>query len=201
MDEFKGNSDALRSSNSLESAKKERRIEKVGDGKIVKKKTGLKDLTDGFFQEDVGAVRTYIWRDVLIPALKKTLWEMITGSADMFLYGGESAPRKRNLDKVSWRDNVPTRNTERRSTERIKSGYSFDNVLFPTRQEAEAAVESLMAAIEQYGNVSVSDMYSTAGITGEYTDCKYGWTDIRGVTIIRYEEGYLLKMPKAVPLT
>lgn len=202
MDEFKGNSDALRSKNYINTKPTEpvKKIEKVGDGKAVKKKSGLKELTDGFIQEDVNTVRTYLWRDILLPAFKKTLWEMVTGCADMFLYGGERAPKGKNYDRVSWRDSTVVGGRSKPAAERVRSGYSFDDVLFPTRIEAEAAYESLSAAIEQYHNVSVADLYSTAGITGVWTDNNYGWTDIRSASIIRFEDGYLLKMPKAEPL-
>jgi hypothetical protein len=38
------------------------------------------------------------------------------------------------------------------------------------------------------------------GITGNYTDNKYGWTDIRSASVNRTRDGYALKLPKALPL-
>jgi hypothetical protein len=53
--------------------------------------------------------------------------------------------------------------------------------------------------INVYGMVSVADLYDLVGITGAYTDNKYGWTNIRGVKVTPVREGYMLKMPKALP--
>jgi hypothetical protein len=48
--------------------------------------------------------------------------------------------------------------------------------------------------------VSVADLYDLVGVTGNYTDNKYGWTDIRSASVIRVRDGYMLKLPKALPL-
>ena len=51
-----------------------------------------------------------------------------------------------------------------------------------------------------YGTVSVADLYDLVGISGNYTDNKYGWTNIRNAEPIRVRDGYMLKLPKALPL-
>ena len=38
------------------------------------------------------------------------------------------------------------------------------------------------------------------GVSGNYTDNKYGWTDIRNASVIRVRDGYMIKLPKALPL-
>jgi len=48
--------------------------------------------------------------------------------------------------------------------------------------------------------VSVADLYELVGIQGSYTDNKYGWTkNIRNASVVRVRDGYLLKLPKALP--
>ena len=54
--------------------------------------------------------------------------------------------------------------------------------------------------IEHYGIVSVADLYDLVGITGSYTDNKYGWTDIRTAQVVRVRDGYKIKLPRAIPL-
>ena len=54
--------------------------------------------------------------------------------------------------------------------------------------------------ISVYGIVSVADLYDLIGVTGNYTDNKYGWTDIRSASVVRVRDGYIVKMPKAMPL-
>ena len=47
--------------------------------------------------------------------------------------------------------------------------------------------------------VSVADLYDLVGISGNYTDNKYGWTNLRNSDVQRVRDGYLLKLPKALP--
>ena len=54
--------------------------------------------------------------------------------------------------------------------------------------------------METYGQVRVADMYDLVGITGEYTDNNYGWTNIRNAEVVRVRDGYKIKMPRALPL-
>ena len=55
--------------------------------------------------------------------------------------------------------------------------------------------------ISTYGIVSVADLYDLVGITGgSYTDNKYGWTNVHNASVIRVRDGYMIKMPKALPL-
>ena len=56
--------------------------------------------------------------------------------------------------------------------------------------------------LDQYKLVSVADLYDLVGISGDYTDNKYGWTNLRNARVerLRYEDGYILKLPKALPL-
>ena len=57
------------------------------------------------------------------------------------------------------------------------------------------------ALIDQYGVASVGDLYDLANVsTTNYTVNKYGWTNIRSAQVIRSRDGYLLKMPKAMPI-
>ena len=55
--------------------------------------------------------------------------------------------------------------------------------------------------IKEYGQVAVADLYDLVGITGSYTDNKYGWTNLRNAEAIRDRDGYLLRLPKALPLS
>ena len=54
--------------------------------------------------------------------------------------------------------------------------------------------------IETYESVSVADLYDLVGKPCNYTDNKYGWTNIRNVEPVRVRDGYILKLPKAMPI-
>ena len=71
--------------------------------------------------------------------------------------------------------------------------------VFDTRKEAEEVLDRMDDLIDTYGVVSVADLYDLVGISGNYTDNKYGWTNLRNADVQRVRDGYLLKLPKALP--
>lgn len=47
--------------------------------------------------------------------------------------------------------------------------------------------------IDTYKLVSVADLKDLVGITGNYTDNRYGWTSIRSAEVVRVRDGYTIK--------
>lgn len=181
----------------------EKRAEKVIKGKAKVKKNEVRKLTDVFISEDVSNVKNYIIMDVIVPSVKKALYELVVGTLDMTLYGGRGNGGKRpTADKVSYRDyNGVSRRDERSyNTTRTASGYSYDDVIVDTRGEAEAVIMRMDEIMEEYEQVRVADLYDLVGISGNYTDNNYGWTNIRNAEVVRVRDGYKIKMPRAIPL-
>ena len=54
--------------------------------------------------------------------------------------------------------------------------------------------------IDTYGAVSVADFYEMVGITGEYTDNNYGWTDLRSAYVSRTRDGFIIRFPPSIAL-
>jgi hypothetical protein len=55
--------------------------------------------------------------------------------------------------------------------------------------------------ISQYGVVSIMDLYDLANVSMDnYAANKYGWTDISGCKPIRVRDGYVLNLPRALPI-
>ncbi len=54
--------------------------------------------------------------------------------------------------------------------------------------------------LSRYNQVTVSEMYDLVGLTGKFTDERYGWTDLRGAEPVRVQGGYILGLPKPEPL-
>ena len=54
--------------------------------------------------------------------------------------------------------------------------------------------------IDTYGVASVADLNDLIGISGDYTDNKYGWTNVKAGEVMRVRDGYVIKMPRAVPI-
>jgi hypothetical protein len=186
-------------------AEKEERkpLEKVVKGDVkVKKASTVRKFTDIFVQEDVNNVKSYILMDVLVPAAKKAISDIVTNGIDMILYGETGRSKKRsNSDRVSYSRYYDDDRRERSyGGSRTRNGYTYDDVIFETRAEAEEVLLRLEEAAKEYGQVSVADLFDLAGITGSYTDNKYGWTNLRNAYVDRDRDGWRLSMPKAMPL-
>ena len=200
MTEYKANSHRVKEEQkSKEVVKKD--IQPVAKAK-TKKKSEIKKFTDVFIAEDVTSVKNYIINDVLIPAAKKAISDIVTNGIDMILYG-EARGKDRRRDsgsRVSYtkyyerdRDRDYDRNRSRRSV------YDYDDIILESRREAEDVLNRMDDLIDAYGMVSVADLYDLVGITGNYTDNKYGWTNLRNAEVRRTRDGYLIKLPKALP--
>lgn len=208
MTEYKGNSHRSREAQERELKKVEdKKIEKVTSGSVrTKKKSGASKFAEVFIAEDVTSVKDYILMDVLLPAAKKAISDIVVNGIDMILYG-ESRNRKKSsggsgrVSYSSYYDRDRDRGYEReRRVSRVRTGYEYDEIILETRGEAEDVLGRMDDLIDAYGIVSVADLYDLVGMTGNYTDNKYGWTNLRNASIQRLRDGYLLKLPKALPI-
>lgn len=175
-----------------------KRAEKVVRGKVKTKKNDMRKLSDMFISEDAANIKDYILFDVLAPIIKKGFYDLIVNSLDIALFGGRGGKRS-IADRVSYNE-VSRRDDRSYSRSRTTSGYSYDDIILETRGEAEAVLSRMDEIMEEYEIVRVADLYDLVGITGEHTDNKYGWTNIRNAEIERVRDGYRIKMPRALPI-
>lgn len=184
--------------------KEEKRVKKpVVTGTVkTKKKSELHKFADIFISEDAKNVKSYVFEDVLIPAIKKAISDIVRDGIDMILYGdsGRGKSRSGSSSYVSYRDYSNRRDDDRRSTSRARSGYSYDDIIVGSRGEAEEVLSQMDDLIDNYGDVSVADLYDLVGKSSNYTDCKYGWKNVRNAEAVRVRDGYLLKLPRVIPL-
>lgn len=196
MEDIKPNSHKYR-----EEAKKVEKV--VSRSAKVKKKSELNKFRDVFIAEDASTVKSYVFMDVLVPAVKKLISDIITDGIDILLYGGTSNHKKKSgSSKVSYRDYY-ARKDDRHSEPRTRSRFDYDDIVFDTRGDAEAVLDQMQDVIDKYEFVSVADMYEMSDLPASaapYTANDYGWTNLRTAEIIRVRDGYVIKMPKARPL-
>ena len=204
MEQYGPNSHKSKETQKEGAAPPDKKVEKVISGSAKPKKKGeMQKFADVFISEDVGNVKSYILMDVLVPAIKKAISDIVTNGIDMILYGETGRTRKASSGtKVSYGkyyDREPDRRRDRSISSR--GGYDYDDIVFETRGDAEKVLDSMNDIISQYGVVSVLDLYDLADVsTDNYAANKYGWTDISGCKAIRVRDGYILKLPRALPL-
>lgn len=199
MEEYKSNSDKSRAQELPE-----KKAEKVIQGSVkTKKKNEARKFADVFISEDAHNVKSYVIMDVLVPAIKKAVSDIIKDGIDMILYG-DTNRKNRDRDssmRPSYRSFYEDRNDRKDYRPQVRSLYSFDDIILENRTDAEEVLEGMGDIIERYGVVSVADMYDLVGVACNYTDNKYGWTDLRTARVERDRSGgYLIRLPKALPL-
>ena len=198
MEEFKPNSHKSKELTPVP----EKKVEKIVKGTVKsKKKNGIDKLKDNFISEDAANIKTYVIMDVLIPAVKKAICDIVKNGVDMILYGESGRSNRRPSEYVSYDRRYLDRGDPRfYKADRARIGYSYDDIILETRGEAEDVLARMDELIELYGMVSVADLYDLVGITGNYTDNKYGWTNIRNAEPVHVRDGYMLRLPKVTSL-
>lgn len=200
MEYYQPNSHKYKNEKGLAQSEK-KKVEKAIQGTVkVKKSNELRKITDIFISEDIANVKSYIVMDVLIPTIKKAVSDIIKNGIDMILYGSVSPTRSNSTaNRISYSKYYDdNRNTVRDS--RAKSGFRSDDIIFDNRGEAEIVLSRMDELIDTYGIVTIADLYDLAGVTGDYTTNNYGWTNIRSAEVVRARDGYIIKMPKAMPI-
>lgn len=199
MEDYKSNSDKSR-----QEQQSEKKVEAVITGKAKTRKKGeLQKFADVFIAEDANNVKSYILMEVIIPAVKKAISDIVTTGIDMILYGEAGRSRKNGAaSKISYRNYYEQESGRTRAgSAGRRSSFDYDDVIFDTRGDAEAVLHAMDDIISQYGTVSISDFYDLARVPNDnYTMNRYGWTNIGGATPVRVRDGYILKLPRAIPL-
>lgn len=204
MENYKPNSHRSKEGQKETSIAK-RKVEQVVKGKVkTKKKSDLRKFTDVFISEDAANVKSYVFMDVLVPAVKKAISDIVRDGIDMILYG-ETGHRKKRSDTsyVSYRSYSDKRDDRRYANDsRSRTGLDYDDLVFNSRGDVEAVREQMNDVIDRYGFVTVADFYEMAdpNLTPPYTSNKYGWVNIRNAEPVRVRDGYILKLPRAMPI-
>lgn len=182
-----------------------KKVERVVTGTAKRKTNEIRKITDVFAPGDVSSIVDYIVMDVIVPATKKMISEIVRNGIDMILYGesGRGKSYSGPSDKVSYRSYYGSNDNHRNqnTSSRTRSVFDYDTIVIPSRQEAEEVICRMGEIIETYQVVSVADLYDLCGITDHnYMNAKYGWTSVRTAEVINGRDGYLLKLPRAMPL-
>lgn len=196
-----------------------KRVEKVvqTDGVIRKKPLGRR-FREVFVAGEANSVGSYVIFEVLVPALKDVIADVVSQGIERLMFGESRSSRRGgsyrpnttghvSYNRYSSNNSYPwSRDRDRREdprrqiSSRSRSTHDFGEIILNTRAEAEAVIDSLFSLLERYEQATVSDLYDLVGIASNFTDEKWGWTDLRGSMPRRISNGYLLDLPRPEPL-
>jgi flagellin-like hook-associated protein FlgL len=202
---------------STETNTEPKKLNKVVKGGVTQKKKPLgKRFMETFISDDVANVKSYIVNDVLIPAAKDTVSDIVGGIVDAIKSGVEvalfgevrSISRSRrdsgrsyvSYDKYSSKDR-DRRDERRELSHRDRARHNFDDIVFESRDDALDVRNNLVDLIDQYGEATVANLYDLVGITESFTDTKYGWKNLASSSVSKIgRDGYVLNLPKPILL-
>lgn len=190
----------------------EKKVEKIITGTATKQKRGIgKWFSELFLADDTKSVGSYVFHDVLIPAAKAMISDMVSGGVEMLLFGDRRGRSSRSgynngrgsftsygsLSRQSDRREDP-RDRERDAARADRARFGFDNFALDSLGEAELVQSNLMDLIIDYDKATVKDFYDLVGATAAYTDEAYGWYSLEGMgRPRRIRDGrYILDLPR-----
>lgn len=184
---------------------KEKKVEKVVSGKVTTRENKSRKFMGSFISGDANSVWESVLMDVLIPSLKKLVSEGINTASDLLIYGESRGRSSRSESKVSYRRYYEDRYGDRRESESrsrgVRNRFDYDDLVFETRGDAMEVLKQMRETIDEFGLVSVGDMYDFAGTSAPFTSHDYGWTSLRSADVKRVRDGYVLDLPKFMPIS
>lgn len=167
----------------------------------TKKKGSLSKAGDAFISEDIRNVGSYVLMEVIIPSVKNTIVNVVKDGIEMIFFGeAKRSDRKSSSSYVSYSRYSEPRES-RREYDRSGARFDYDDIIFETYGEADRVLDKMGEDIQEYGFVTIGDLYEYAGLEAPpYTSVKYGWDSIRYAEIKRVRGGgYGIELPKARP--
>ena len=186
-------------SKELEAKQPEKKLTKVANAKL-KKKSEIQKIAETFVAEDLNKVKNAVLMDVIVPAVKKVISDIVTNGIDMLLYGEVTHNKSTTTSNIGYNSMYNSQN-QTNAARVARSSYIYNDIILSSRGEAEEVLNQMNEIIGTYGVVSVADLCEIVGVTGEFTDNKYGWSDIRDAYVERSKDGYMLKLPRALPIS
>jgi hypothetical protein len=198
MEQYESNSHKSRGATpkaEIEPVKK-KEVKQVATSAKEKKPSVGSKLQKIFLPEDVTDVKEWLIYDIFIPAAGNLICDTVN---QVF---GRRVVRKGSILGGGGRVNYQAASYPRSSmAPRRQSTFDYNDICVTTSAEAHAILDELDALMEQYHVVSLADLYEAAGISCDYTYNNYGWKDISDARVVRDTDGWVLRFPKAMPIT
>ena len=185
----------------------------VSQPTVLRKKPWWRRAKESIFFEDGKDIGGYILTDVILPAVRDTIYDMVTGGISMALYSTPKAGRgrgKRNGQIVSYDGYYSNDKTRPRFERADKYRTQLDIYNIPLEDDPETgrrasdvgygALEELGECMRIYNFVRVQDLADALNIGNiPSTMCNWGWDDISNARIeLDHGQWYFRMHSKAI---
>lgn len=187
----------------------------VKKGTVTQKKPNVfKRTARSMVADDVQNVGDFVVTDILVPALRNLLYDVIVGGAGRTIFGTAQARRPgmspglfgtaQNLKTAYHTASNPNASNAPPApagmSKQAQARFDFSEISLSDHSEAFTIVEMLKMRVSEFGTASVADLYDLLGHTGAFTDQNWGWTDLSAAGVRQQRTGFVLDLPHPVPL-
>lgn len=186
----------------------------VKKGQVIQKKPNVfKRTARSMVADDVQNVGDFVVTDILVPALRNLIYDVIVGGAGRTIFGNAAARRPgvnpglfgtaQNLKTAYHAASNPTAGAAPMHpgmTKQAQARFDFSEISLTDHSEALYIVELLKTRVAEYGTASVADLYDLLGHTGAFTDQNWGWNDLSMAKVQQNRAGFVLDLPHPIPL-
>lgn len=174
------------------------KLEKVIKGEVVTKSTNK--FTNEFVKEEPSYVRDYILGEIILPAVKNTIADIIKNATDLFLFGEVSGTRHSD-NRTGYSRRARDDDYERRPRDRNRYNTvrydDFSDIVMSSRADALTVLNDLKDQIEDYGAATVANFYELVGEDSTASDNKWGWPNLDRAYVSSVRGGFIIEFPKA----
>ncbi len=176
----------------------------------IRPKSGLEKAKNSIVKESMSDVGSYILSDVLIPAAKKLVTDVVTNGIELLLYGETSKSKKSSgAPSVSYRNYYDDKKRERddyRARDVRRSFLDYD-ITFRCKADAKATLDKMQQVLDSFPQVTVKDYVEiaqevddTIRLDTSWADDKYGWKDLRAAEVVYSRGDWIIDLPPAKPI-
>lgn len=184
----------------------ESRKKVVSGSTSIKKEGAFEKFAHSFVQEDAKTIGNFVWSDVIVPAIKTTIADVVKNTLDMLFWGKSGTRSSSNIpaSRVSYSSMYKSQQASqaRNVAQQSNKTYYYDDISFDSRDDAMKVLKSMQEELTVYPVVSVAAFFDFAGRSrdGKYTDNKWGWTDLSTAKVYPANGRWWIEFPKAIPL-
>lgn len=184
----------------------------VKKGTVIQKKPNIfKRTARSMVADDVQNVGDFVVTDILVPALRNLLYDVIVGGAGRTIFGNAAARRPgvnpglfgtaQNLKTAYHAASSPAAApVQPGMSKQAQARFDFSEISLTDHSEALYIIELLKSRVASYGTATVADLYDLLGHTGAFTDQNWGWNDLSMAKVQQNRAGFVLDLPHPLPL-
>ncbi|MBO7452167.1 MAG: hypothetical protein J6U54_17705 [Clostridiales bacterium] len=177
---------------------------------VKPKSHGWRRIREVFIAEDLGTVKGKVFEGVVVPSIKDFIVNVVTNTVTMIFYGEKAVVNKgiqsswlggsgKRVSYSSYYASSLNGDISKKLSPDMVTSYA--EPLFSTFEEAKDCLSDLVEMLDNYPQVTVSDLYSHEtvvknGYRNEAVFNKWGWKNLGNAHVSATPNGYTLNLPK-----